>query len=111
MIDLINTSYVSILNKIEESDKDMVNFVKRQMGKFSKGIISFGKELKDTGSDIGCVADVIDGETDIRIFIEQNKSENKGLAKEKFQGYNDEPEVGTEGSTKKVDLSVSEMPI
>ena len=84
MIDLINTSYVSILNKIEESDKDMVNFVKNYLTKFSRGVISWSSEMKDIGKDINCVSDIVCGDTDTKIFIEQNKTDNRGLIKERF---------------------------
>ena len=50
---------------------------------------------------------MISGDTDIRIFIEHNRSENNGLAKERFQGYDDVQEVGTnKKASRKVDLTV-----
>lgn len=44
----------------------------------------FGKEIRNRSDDITESADMISGDTDIRIFIEHNRSENNGLAKERF---------------------------
>ena len=44
----------------------------------------FGKEIRNRSDDITESADMISGDTDIKIFIEHNRSENNGLFKEKF---------------------------
>jgi hypothetical protein len=70
MIDVINDQYKRNLNKMQENDQDMIYFAKDSIGKFSNGILNFGKELKDVGHDMSAVVDVIDAEVDITIFIE-----------------------------------------
>jgi hypothetical protein len=85
----------------------MIGFVKFYLEKFASVTDQFGKEIRNRSDDITESADMVSGDTDIRIFIEHNRSENNGLVKEKFQGYDDIQEVGTnKRASRKVDLSV-----
>jgi len=62
----------------------MIGFVKFYLEKFAQVTDLFGKEIRNRSDDITESADMVSGDTDIRIFIEHNRSENNGLVKEKF---------------------------
>ena len=62
----------------------MIGFVKFYLEKFAQVTDLFGKEIRNRSDDITESADMVSGDTDIRIFIKHNRSENYGLVKEKF---------------------------
>ncbi len=80
---MFDDAYKPILNRIEESDDSMINVVKYNLEKFSRQINQLGTELKQRSDDIKQTVGNISSRTDIKIFMENNCTNNE-LKKEKY---------------------------
>lgn len=84
MVDLINTSYWQILNRIQENDENHIDFMKQSIDKFSTIFDGLGKEIRDRSDRISDSAEIVSSSTDIKLFIEHNRSNDNFLVKERF---------------------------
>lgn len=57
------------------------------MEKLSKYIEQLGKEFRYRSDDIAQTLQMVSADTDIRIFIDANKSQNAFMMREEFQSY------------------------
>ena len=71
---MFDTSYKPILNRIQEGDDAQINFVKYNMEKLARYIEQTGKDLNQRGDDIHQTIGMVSSDTDIRIFIDTNRS-------------------------------------
>jgi hypothetical protein len=106
-IDMFETSYKPILNRIEESDDAQINFVKYNLEKLNRYIEQLGKEFKYRSDDIMQNLNMISSETDITIFIDSNKSSNQFLIKEQFLPYDSQKSSESPSSKPKIKKTVS----
>jgi hypothetical protein len=97
---MFENSYKPILNRIQEQDESQINFVKFNLEKLSRYIESIGKEMRKSGEDIMTTVGMSSSDTDLRIFIDTNKSTVPFVQRESYQEY----EVGssTRGTSKRM---------
>ena len=81
-----------MLNRMQENDESQINFMKYNLMKFSQIVDSMGKMIHDKGENLSDTADMINSETDIKIFIDHHKSTNLVVNKERFMYYDDKQE-------------------
>ncbi|CDW77618.1 rab-like gtpase activating [Stylonychia lemnae] len=86
-IDMFETSYKPILNRIQDGDDAQINFVKFNLEKLSRYIEQMGKEINQRGDEIGQTVGIISSEIDLKIFVDQNKSQNPFLQREVYQEF------------------------
>ena len=87
-VDQIKTEYRNRLNRVQENDDSQINFMKFNMKKFAAIMSKVGDDMSNQYKTVQDSSKMIDSATDIKIFIEQNKSANLVVSKEKFQDYN-----------------------
>jgi len=78
---------VQILNRVQESDDACINFVKYNFEKMGRQLDQLGKELRGRSEEINQNLHTVSSDTDIKIFIDNNKSKNHFLLREEFQHY------------------------
>lgn len=83
-MDQINTSYRDNLNKVQELDHSQINFLRFNIEKFSTVLDSIGKTIRDHADTIGDGTDIVNADTDIKIFIEHHRSDNPQFVREVF---------------------------
>ena len=86
-VELIRNDYRTKLNRIQENDDSQINFMKYTMQKFAQIVGKVGEDLCDQCMTMHDASQMINSATDIKIFIEYNKSTNLVVAKEKFQEF------------------------
>ena len=84
---MFETSYKPILNRIQEGDDAQINFVKYNLEKHARYVEQMGKTFKIRGEEMNQTINMISSDTDLKIFIDTNKSLNSFLSKEVFQPY------------------------
>ena len=87
------------MNRVQENDISQINFMKYNMQKFAHILGKVGEDLCEQSTTIHDASQMINSQTDIKIFIEHNKSTNLVVNKEKFQDYQ-------EGETKQSGLKL-----
>lgn len=65
-----------MLNRIQEGDDAQIHYMKYNLEKFGRSLDSIGKELRERGEDICQAVGAVSSLTDLRIFIDTNKSQN-----------------------------------
>lgn len=75
-VEIVNGSYRANLNRLQQSDHSQIMFVKQALSKFGGVINQFGKMMSSHADLILDGADIVTAETDLRIFIEQHKTDN-----------------------------------
>ena len=85
-IDQFKEKFTPLLNQIQESDFDQIEYMKLNLEKF-KGIYGQIGDGFQTHSDM--MNTQIDAAADLQLFIEQNRSGNEPLKKEVFQPFDD----------------------
>lgn len=88
-VTFFDQNYVSILNKVQESDKNYSDFIKEKMTKFSSTVMQFGMLVKKNGEDLHESSKIINSQTDLEIFIETNKSTSPFIQKEQFEVFDE----------------------
>ena len=63
--------------------------MKYNLAKFAQIIDSMGKMIHEKGDALSDTADMVNGTTDIKIFIDHRKSTNLVVNKERFMFYDD----------------------
>ena len=85
-IDLFDTSYRPILNRVQDSDDSQISFTKYNLEKLARYIEQTGRDLQTNAEEISQTVSMITPETDTKIFIDGNKSTTNSyfFQKEKF---------------------------
>lgn len=83
-IDMFETSYKPILNRIQEGDDASINFVKYNLEKLARYIDSLGKSFRNRSEEMNQTISMVSSDTDLKIFIDTNRSLNSFLSKEVF---------------------------
>jgi len=86
-VDQIRNEYRNRLNRVQENDDSQINFMKYNMQKFAHIMGKVGEDLCDRSQTMHDVSQMINSATDIKIFIEHNKSTNLTVNREKFQDF------------------------
>lgn len=79
-----DSQYKPVMQKIQESDEMQIYQVKNNMERFAKSLHQIGENFKVRGEEMSQAISMISIETDIKIFIEGNRSQNPVIQKEEF---------------------------
>ena len=74
---------------MQENDDSQINFMKYNLQKFAHIFGKVGEAVCDKCMTLHDASQMITSQTDIKIFIENNKSTNLIINKEKFLEYED----------------------
>lgn len=107
-IEAFETSYKPILNRIQEGDEAQIRFVKFSLEKLARYVEDMGKDLRQRGDDIGATLGMVNGETDVKIFIDSNRSQNHFLQKEAFQEFEQAPGRRSTRSSQEVTFEITQ---
>ena len=83
-IDEFHKEFKPLLNKLQESDFDQIEFMKFNIQKFSGLIESLGTETSVQGDHMLKLSEQISPIDDLNTFISANKSQNCDIVKEEF---------------------------
>eukprot|EP00347_Sterkiella_histriomuscorum_P016146 403354306 len=89
-IDMFDIQYKPILNRIQEGDDAQINFMKYNMEKFARYLEQMGKDMRSRGEDICQTIGMVSSETDLRIFIDTNKSQNQFIQRVPYDEFEQE---------------------
>lgn len=98
-VDQIRSGYRTLLNKMQDNDAGQINLMKHNMQKVASTIGKVGQDLQSSAENIFDASQMVNAATDIKIFIEHNKSSNLVVAKERFQSYDERQQVPSSGRT------------
>jgi hypothetical protein len=95
-IDLkFENDYLPVLHNLQLSDDGMIQFCKHSLDKFSRYVENTGTDLLACGAqDLQGAIDVINSDTDIKVFIANNRTGNPHIQREDFQTAPDLMVVG-----------------
>ena len=90
-IDLkFENEYLPVLHNIQLSDDGMIQFCKHSLDKFSHYVEHTGSDILACGAqDLQGAIDIISSETDIKVFIANNRTGNPHIQREDFQAAPD----------------------
>ena len=83
-IDQFDTYYKPILNRMQDSDEHQLAFVKQSLERFGKYMELLGIGIKASSDDMVQTISMVSPETDMKIFVDKNRSHNPFLQKEEF---------------------------
>ena len=81
------TEYRPILQRLQQGEESRINFMKYSFEKFLKHQGSMGKQIHEKALDIQSQVSMINSDTDLKIFIDENKSYVEFQSKVEFQPY------------------------
>lgn len=84
-VDQINGQYKENLSKLQGSDHSQITFMKSSLVKYGTILDKLGKCIRECSDNMIDGADIITADTDLRIFIDHNRSDNSQVQKEVFQ--------------------------
>ena len=72
---------------MQENDISQINFIKYNMQKFAHIMGKVGEDKLDRTQSMHDCSQMINADTDVKIFIEYNKSSNLTVSKESFEDF------------------------
>lgn len=87
MIDGSQFLYKDWLNKLQDLDEERIRLVKTTLNGFFSTFLDTGDILKDKMIESISSAHLINSQTDIKIFIDENRSKNEFFKKKEFVSY------------------------
>jgi hypothetical protein len=89
----MSTHYKPILKKIQDCEHQRIEYLKLNVEKFIKNMFTFGTQLLEKSSEFSNSISMVNSDTDIRIFIDENKSDIKCPLKVEYRPYEHSLEI------------------
>ena len=85
--------YKPLLQRLQQSEESRINFFKYNLEKFIKQMHTLGKNIQDKATDMGNSVQMINSETDLKIFIDEHKSNILFSSKYEYKPYEQSKEI------------------
>lgn len=87
MIDDSQTLYKDTLNKLQDLDEERVDMIKKALDQFFTTFEDTGTILKDKLEESKTSITLLNPQTDVKIFIDENRSNKEFFKKKEFVSY------------------------
>lgn len=92
-LNLMRTDFKPLLRKVQQAEEQRIEYLKTQMDKFGKQFLSLGMCLVDRVTEAQSSISLINYETDMKIFIDEHRSEAKCPDRMEYRPYEHSEEV------------------
>mmetsp|Transcript_18479 Transcript_18479/g.17590 ORF Transcript_18479/g.17590 Transcript_18479/m.17590 type:complete len:128 (+) Transcript_18479:773-1156(+) len=79
--------YKPLLQLLQQGEEARINFMKYNLEKIMKHFTGFGKDIFSHCVEMSTSINMINSETDLKIFIDENKTNQEFLEKVDYQHY------------------------
>jgi hypothetical protein len=90
---MLNRDFKPLLRKIQLAEEQRIEFFKSNIDKFLKQFSALGSQIVDRASEFKQSAAMINFETDIKIFIDENKSDIRCPQRVEYKPYEHSEDV------------------
>lgn len=90
---VFNRDYKPILRKLQIAEEQRIEFIKNSMDKFIKNFFNMGSQMLEKSQEFQNTVQMVNFETDIKIFIDEHRTDSRCPAKAEYRPYEHSEDV------------------